>query len=597
MQITSLFHADSFFKAVLDSVQFGVIVAGSDGYLVYVNDLARTLLGFNTDIIDRKVHFAEIDCSAWLDIQRIIKTGEPQIGVPVMSYSKPLVANRSPIVYNGEIVGAISVFHQLDHYENISEYLQKYKILTGQLEAIIESSYDGIFVTDGDGVGIRSNAAYDRITGMNSSEFMGRNMLELEKEGHISESVTLKVLKSRKTETISQRTRTGRETLVTGNPVFNDKGDLTMVLTNLRDMTDLNKMSSELEQSKEMTSEYKRRLQELQRASLSDNFVAVSGAMRDLYQKVIRISGTDAPVFMHGETGVGKELVAEEIHQLSDRSKTGVLVKINCASIPETLIESELFGYTDGAFTGAKRSGKPGLLEVADNGTLFLDEINSMPLVLQAKLLRFLQNFEIRRLGSTTSKVVNVRLICASNQDMNKLIFNREFRSDLFYRLNVVPLHIPPLRERHEAIPYLIQLFLKRFNQKHSSKKTLSKSCREALERYSWPGNIRELANMIERIVILSPGDCITDEDLPSEIVNYNSMMNSETDLCGLSLREQLQLIEAKIVSEAVEKYGNIRRAAKHLKVNQSTLYRKLYKKCSEEGSFANLRNIANLRN
>ncbi|OPY87906.1 MAG: Arginine utilization regulatory protein RocR [Smithella sp. PtaU1.Bin162] len=575
MQIKDIFHVDDFFMAVLDSVQFGVIVTASDGCLVYVNNFARNLLDFHADIINSKVNFAELDSANWISIQKVIKTGEPQIGVPVMNYSKPLVVNRSPIVYNGEIVGAISVFHQLEHYENISEYLQKYKILTGQLEALIESSYDGIFVTDSDGVGIRANASYERITGINPSEFIGKNMCELEVAGDISESVTVKVLKSKKTETIRQLYRSGKEVLATGNPIFNDKGELIMVLTNLRDMTDLNKMSSELEQSKEMTSEYKRRLQELQRASLSDNFVAVSGAMRDLYQKVIRISGTDAPVFMHGETGVGKELVAEEIHQLSDRSKTGVLVKINCASIPETLIESELFGYTDGAFTGAKRSGKPGLLEVADNGTLFLDEINSMPLVLQAKLLRFLQNFEIRRLGSTTSKVVNVRLICASNQDMNKLIFNREFRSDLFYRLNVVPLLIPPLRERREAIPYLIQLFLKRFNQKHSSKKTLSKSCREALERYSWPGNIRELANMIERIVILSPGECVTDEDLPSEIVNYNSMMNSETDLCGLSLREQLQLIEAKIISEAVEKYGNARRAAMHLKVNPSIICRR----------------------
>ena len=565
---------DSFFKAALDSAQFGVIVAANDGYLAYINDFARTLLNFNQDINDRKVHFAEIDHSTWLNVQRVIKTGEPQIGVPVMSFSRPLVANRSPIVLNGEIAGVISVFHELEHYENISEYLQKYKILTGQLEALIESSYDGIFVTDSDGVGIRANAAYDRITGMNSSEFIGRKMLELEKEGYISESVTLKVLKSKKTETITQRSRNGREVLVTGNPIFNDKGEVIMVLTNLRDMTDLNRINGELEQSKEMTSEYKRRLQELQRASMTDNFVAVSGAMRDVYQKVIRISSTDTPVFMHGETGVGKELIAEEIHQLSERSKTGVLVKINCAAIPDTLIESELFGYKDGAFTGAKKSGKPGLLEIADNGTLFLDEINSMPLVLQAKLLRFLQNFEIRRLGSTSSKFVNVRLICASNQDMNKLILNKEFRSDLFYRLNVIPIHIPPLRERREAIPYLIQLFLKRFNQKHLSKKTLGKSCREAMERYSWPGNIRELANMIERMVILSPSDCIMDEDIPNEIRNNNTI-NTERDISVLPLREQLQLIEERIISEAVEKYGNARRAAMHLKVNPSIICRR----------------------
>jgi len=584
MQIKSLFNADSFSTAVLDSAQFGVIVTATDGYIVYVNDFARRLLDFNTSIVERNVHFAELDYSSWLNMLKVIKTGEPQIGIPVMSYSQPLVANRSPIIYNGETVGVISVFHKLEHYENISEYLQKYKILTGQLEAIIESSYDAIFVTDSEGVGIRANAAYDRITGMNSSEFIGKSMQELEKEGHISESVTLKVLKSRKTETISQRTRTGREVLATGNPIFNDKGELIMVLTNLRDMTDLNRISGELEQSKEMTSEYKRRLQELQRASVSENFVAVSGAMQDVYRKVVRISGTDAPVFMHGETGVGKELIAEEIHQLSERSKTGVLVKINCASVPETLIESELFGYADGAFTGARKSGKPGLLEIADNGTLFLDEINSMPLVLQGKLLRFLQNFEIRRLGSTASKVVNVRLICASNQDMNQLILNKEFRSDLFYRLNVIPINIPPLRERRESIPYLIQLFMKRFNQKHSSQKTLSKGSREALERYDWPGNVRELANMIERIVILSPGNCIMEEDLPIEIRNGHAVP-ADKNLSSLPLRKQLEIIEARIIAEAVKKYGNARRAALHLKVDPSTICRRK-KKISDRGNY-----------
>mgnify|MGYP001194512713 FL=1 len=584
MQINSLFNADSFFKAVLDSAQFGVMVVASDGTIVYINDFARQLLDFNIDVVARKVHLAEIDQSNWLNIQKIIKTGEPQIGIPVISYHQPLVANRSPIIYNGETVGAISVFHKLEHYENISEYLQKYKILTGQLEAIIESSYDAIFVTDSEGVGIRANAAYERITGIHPSEFLGRNMRELEVAGDISESVTTKVMKSKKTETIRQIYRSGREVLATGNPIFNDKGELIMVLTNLRDMTDLNRISGELEQSKEMTSEYKRRLQELQRASVSENFVAVSGAMQDVYRKVVRISGTDAPVFMHGETGVGKELIAEEIHQLSERSKTGVLVKINCASVPETLIESELFGYADGAFTGARKSGKPGLLEIADNGTLFLDEINSMPLVLQGKLLRFLQNFEIRRLGSTASKVVNVRLICASNQDMNQLILNKEFRSDLFYRLNVIPINIPPLRERRESIPYLIQLFMKRFNQKHSSQKTLSKGCREALERYDWPGNVRELANMIERIVILSPGNCIMEEDLPIEIRNGHAVP-ADKNLSSLPLRKQLEIIEARIIAEAVKKYGNARRAALHLKVDPSTICRRK-KKISDRGNY-----------
>ena len=572
--------ADCYFQTILDTVLLGVLVTDSKGYLIYINNMARSLIGFKDDINTKKVHYAEIDYASWLNFRKIIETREPQIGIPVMSFSKPMLANRSPITKHGEVVGIISVFHELDKYENISEYLQKYKNLTKQLEAILDSSYDGIFITDSEGVGIRSNAAYERITGVDASEFIGRSMRELEQEGHINQSATLKVLQSRKTETITQRSRTGKVVLATGNPIFNDSGEISMVLTNLRDMTDLNKLSLQLQQSQEINLEYKKRLQELQRASRSgkSKVVATSEAMKQVYQTAQRVCNTDAPVFIHGETGVGKDLIAQEIHNLSDRSSTGILVKINCGAIPETLLESELFGYTAGAFTGANGRGKPGLFEVADNGTLFLDEIDSMPLSIQSKLLRVLQDFEIRRLGNTVTKKVNVRLICAANQDMKELIQKKAFRSDLYYRLNVIPIHIPPLRERSEEIPTLIQLFMKRFNLKHSTRKTISRDCYTVLTQYNWPGNVRELANVIERLVILTPGDCITIRDLPSEIQNQIQSEKASTDLH--SLKEQLRCAEAKIISEAVKKHGNARRAAMYLGVNPSTICRKL---CSKE--------------
>ena len=485
------------------------------------------------------------------------------------------MANRSPITINGTIVGVMSIFHELERYERISEYLQKYRNLTRQVETLIDSSYDGIFVTDGQGNGIRSNAAYDRITGVDSSEFIGQNMRDLEKYGHISESVTLKVLKSMKIETITQILRTGKEVLVTGSPIFNDEGEIIMVLTNVRDMTELNEMSRELQQFIEMTSAYKRQLQELQRSSLCDNsVVAVSESMQEVYEIVMRVSNKDASVFIHGETGVGKDRIAEEIHQLSNRSKTGVLVKINCGAIPETLLESELFGYDKGAFTGAKKEGKPGLFEIADGGTLFLDEIDSMPLVLQSKLLRVVQNFEIRRLGGTTSKKVDVRLICATNQDMKELFLKKKFRSDLYYRLNVIPIHIRPLRERPEDIPRFIQVFLARFNQKHSVNKTMSRDCREALMKWTWPGNVRELANVVERLVVLTPSDYIMSGDIPPELLD----MSNKDSMSGSvrSLKEQMMHLETEIISKAIKKYGNARRAARILKVNPSTISRKL---------------------
>lgn len=574
---------DCHFQTILDSMLLGVLITDCNGYLVYINQVARSLIDFQENIQARKVHYAEIDYSSWLNFEKIIKTKEPQIGIPVMSFSVPLLANRSPIIHDNTVTGVISVFHKLDHYENISEYLYKYKTLTKQLEAIIDSSYDGIFIADSEGTGFRSNAAYERITGVNPTEFIGQNLRKLEQDGHINQSVTLKVLKSKKTETITQVIRTGKVVLATGSPIFNDSGEVSMVVTNLRDMTELNDLALKLKQSEEINREYKKRLQELQRSSGSEKseLVATSEAMKKIYQTVQRVSNTDTNVFIHGETGVGKDLIAQEIHNLSNRSKTGILVKINCGAIPETLLESELFGYTSGAFTGASGRGKPGLFEIADNGTIFLDEIDSMPLSTQSKLLRVLQDFEIRRLGNTVSKKVNVRLICAANQDMTDLIHKKMFRSDLYYRLNVIPFSIPPLRERPEDIPKLIQIFLKRFNLKHAMRKTINKDCCIALAKYKWPGNVRELANVIERLVVLHPNDCITAKDLPAEILNQPS--NAITDGDMLSLKEQLKNIEAKIINEAVEKHGNARRAAKSLGINPSTICRKLGKKETEE--------------
>ncbi|MGC9323629.1 MAG: sigma 54-interacting transcriptional regulator [Desulfomonilia bacterium] len=573
--IKNLFCADCLVQAILDSAHFAILATDCDGYLIYLNDLAKNLLNFKKDIRVQPVHFADIDYTTWLNYKKVIETGIPQIGVPVMISNRPLVANRSPISVNGEIVGVMSVFHELKRYESISEYLNKCKNLTQQVEALIDSSYDGIFVTDGEGNGIRSNAAYDRITGEHSADFIGKNMRDLERDGVISESVTLKVLKSKKTETIRQILSTGKEVLATGNPIFDDQGNIIMVLTNLRDLSDLNKLNRDLAQSLEMTMAYREKLQQLQRSKTAVNdLVTASEAMQSIYEVIMRVSQTDATVFLHGETGVGKDRIAEEIHQLSDRSKSGIIVKINCGAIPETLLESELFGYEKGAFTGASRDGKPGLFEIADKGTLFLDEIDSMPLPLQSKLLRVLQNFEIRRLGGTTTREVDVRLICATNQNMKDSIMKNTFRSDLYYRLNVIPIYIPPLRERFDDIPHLINLFLRRYNKKHSMKKTLSAEVSKILMGYPWPGNVRELANLVERLVVLSRNDCIMPGDIPPELITEDK--RTGTKEAARSLKDQLREIEAEIILDAVKKHGNARRAARYLKVNPSTICRKI---------------------
>jgi PAS domain S-box-containing protein len=572
-----LFNENCIFKAICDSSFFAVLATDREGYILYMNDQAKEILDFHEDFNARPMHISKYDSKSWEGFKAVIETGERQVGVPLLvSSSRHVVTTRSPILWNGEVIGVMSVFQDMAAYEQISERLSKYKKRATEVESIIESSYDGIYVTDGDANTIQVNSAYEKISGIRKDEVIGRNMQELVDEGFFDESATLKVLETRRSVTLNQKMKTGVEVLVTGNPIFDDEGKIKMVVTNVRDLTDLVELNRQLERSRAMKGAYKERLQELQRSTAGgDSLVMASEEMLYVYEMVERVSDTDATVLIYGETGVGKDRVSEEIHNKSTRAEKGIFVKINCGAIPETLLESELFGYESGAFTGAKKEGKAGLFEVADGGTLFLDEVESMPMILQSKLLRVLQNFEITRVGGTKPKKVDVRLICASNQDLKDLIDKKEFRADLYYRLNVVPIYIPPLRERREDIPYLVNMFLNRFNRRYGKKKTLGKEVYDLLREYAWPGNVREVANLIERMVVVTSTDNITAYHLPLEFDRRARM----SDLCpGETLKDHLDHVERAVIKNALKTHGNARRAAPHLGLDPSTLTRKIKK-------------------
>jgi transcriptional regulator with PAS, ATPase and Fis domain len=234
-----------------------------------------------------------------------------------------------------------------------------------------------------------------------------------------------------------------------------------------------------------------------------------------------------------------------------------------------------MFGYERGAFTGARKEGKTGLFEAAHQGTLFLDEVESLPLVLQPKLLRVLQNFEVTRVGGTKPVKVDVRLICASNQDLKELTGRKMFRADLYYRLNVIPIYIPPLRERRDDIPYLIHFFLNRYNKKYGKKKSISTEAMGFLLSYPWPGNVREVANVIERLVVITHGDYILPNNLPREVFEKTGNQILQE---GVTLKDHIDNIEVAIIRKAIEKYGSARKAAPHLGVDSTTLTRKLKK-------------------
>jgi transcriptional regulator with PAS, ATPase and Fis domain len=308
------------------------------------------------------------------------------------------------------------------------------------------------------------------------------------------------------------------------------------------------------------------------------NIIFRSEGMEIIIQVALRVAPVDTTVLLLGESGVGKGMIAKLIHKHSDRN-TGPFIRIDCAGIPDSLVESELFGYEKGAFTGAKTEGKPGLFELANKGTLFLDEVGEIPLATQSKLLRFLEDHEIIRVGGTEPKEIDVRVIAATNKNIDEMVTAKTFRKDLYYRLNVVPIYIPPLRERKDDVLPLIFHFLEKFNKAYQKEKNFSPEAIEALCKYDFPGNIRELANIIERLVVVTERKRIEAGDLPNAITDYiakeipNSFLSE-----GIPLKDALEKYENLIIERTIKKYGSQRDAAKALKVDQGTISRKIKK-------------------
>lgn len=443
------------------------------------------------------------------------------------------------------------------------------------LVKILEHSYDGIILTDWDGrVFFANEKAIKRLTNMSSGSIIGKTTAELIEEGLVLEESKTKISygDNRKAILITHRLKTGVEALITSIPVYDEAGKPLCFISNYREITDLKNLKKELEETKSKTESYLSELTELRNRLLKANHVvARSVDMRNILEKLIKISPTDVNVYLHGESGVGKEVIAKLIHMMSHR-KEGPFVQVNCGAIPENLLESELFGYEKGAFTGANRSGKPGILEMAQKGTVLLDEIGDLPLSLQVKLLKAIQGREFYRVGGVTPVLMDARIICATNRDLEEMVKKGRFREDLFYRINVIPIYIPPLRERREDILPLAYHFLHRFNKKYKLDRTISGEACNALERYDWPGNVRELENIIERLVIMSEGRQIRRQNLPDYILDprYRPIPNARP------LKEAVRELEIKLIDEAVGQAGSIRKAAALLGVDHSTLVKKL---------------------
>jgi PAS domain S-box-containing protein len=465
---------------------------------------------------------------------------------------------------------------------------------------ILDLISDGIYISDRQGCTLRINTMYERLTGLKKANLLGRNVEVLTTERGFDTILNPQIVKTGKPATRVQTDGKGKKLVLNGYPVLDENGEVALVVTFVRDVTLMAQLRSQIISQRKLIEKYRTNVQYInEESNLKRPLIAHSPVMVELNRRVENLAATTATILLQGETGVGKDVFARRIHQSSLRSGKP-FVKVDCPTIPETLFESELFGYAPGAFSGAHAKGKLGFLEMADKGTLFLDEIGELPLVMQAKLLRVLQDREFVRVGSTKIRKVDVRVISATNRDLEKELKKGTFRSDLFYRLRVGVVTIPPLRERQADIVPLANHFLERYTNRYKKTLCLDTAVVDAFSGYHWPGNIREIENLIQSLVITNENGTIQISDLPSNMVGHVadtcrdptpagvadrpplvpelvfSDLPKELDGGNRSLKSIMADVERQILTYALNKHGSHAKVAKRFKMNRSTLFRKL---------------------
>lgn len=447
-----------------------------------------------------------------------------------------------------------------------------------ELQGIIDCIHDGIYITDGEGYTLMYNKADMKFAEGSSAEndaFVGRKVSDLLAEGAWSMTVTGKVLESGREESHIQHTM-HYDLLTTGTPLYeNDK--IKRVVCTDRSVNDILALEGKVKEAETKLEKLQARqnYRDMLRQMSMNTLLVASRKMTDLLEIIYKVGPTDVPVLIEGESGCGKELLSDYLVEHSDR-KDKPFLKINCGAIPKNLIEAELFGYEKGAFTGADTKGKIGLFEAAEGGTILLDEIGNLPIAMQPKLLRVLQEKQFMRVGGNEPVSVDVRIIAATNLNLKEEVGKGLFRQDLFYRLNVITLEVPPLRERREDIVPLVNHFVEEFCKKYHRNLRLTQNAMYAFEQYDWPGNVRELKNLLERIVLVTEKDVIEEDDV-LRFINMDAVEQYRLDT-EASLKEQVEDYERQLLVHALAKAGNASKAAELLQINKSTISKKMRK-------------------
>lgn len=568
-EVDQLLHENAFTaEQIFSSMANGLIVTNQDDIITVCNPAALKMLGMpESKVIGKKVYEAVPNTRLHI----VNKTGRGEIASRQKIGSAWTITNRTPIIIDGKVRGATALFEDISALEKIKWEFYEVKELQERLQLILETVQDGICVLNKEGDVIYVNPAYLRILKKERDGLVGKNIYDIAPNG-----TRCAVLKTGIPQigSISQK-KDGTVIVANANPIVVD-GEISGVVSVIKNITEVQNL---MEKLTKMSAKAEYLEQELFRTKKADSsfasFIGSSGKILDMLAVAAKAAKSGATVLIRGESGTGKELVAEGIHYASSRAK-GPFIRVNCGAIPSALLESELFGHEKGAFTGAVKR-KLGKFELANHGTIFLDEIGEMDKNMQVKLLRALQQKEFDRVGGEDTVKVDVRIIAATNRNLEEMVRRGDFRDDLYYRLNVIPLFLPPLRERAEDIPLLTEHFIKKIcAQSGKTAKGIAHDALEVLMAYKWPGNVRELENIIERVIALMEGSHISAEHLPSYIIGEAVSKEVKSFDSGVIL--PWEEYEKQIIGNALKKCGSFNAAGKMLKLTHKTVASKARK-------------------
>ena len=505
--------SEAIFRWVIDSMANGVIAIDREGTIFVFNPAAARLLGVEKGKALGKSLLSIVPNSGLVNV---LRTGEAETGRPQRVGARTVIADRAPMFRDGEQIGAVSVFQDVTEMEKMSRELDSTRALVRTLEEVLAGAGEWMVVVDANGIVTMISREYAEFNGTTVADAVGKHATQV-----IENTRMHIVAKSGVAEFGERQTIHGRSLIVNRIPL--QDGDRVIGAYGrvvFKTVEQLRELASKMDLLESKVKYYEEELTHLRGARYTfASIVGAGAAIAAAKEEAERASRTDSTVLLRGETGTGKELFAHSIHAAGTR-RAGPFIKLNCAAVPAELLESELFGYEEGAFTGARKGGKPGKFELAAGGTLFLDEIGDMPLPMQAKLLRVLQEKEVDRVGGTGSRRVDLRLIAATARNLEEMVGQGTFRADLYYRVNVIPIRIPPLRERSEDLGAIAEAFLARLSADTGERKRrLSAELLDILRAYPWPGNVRELQNGLERAVAMSHGEVLRPEHFPVNLL------------------------------------------------------------------------------